>query len=71
MSKATKKKTTPVEPISFTNKTSIKDYLRDDQDMRVSGEFLDSVNTNMVATLSRAAERARDNGRKTVKPADL
>ena len=70
MGKVNKKKATPVEPISFTNQTSVKNYLKD-RDIRVSGEFLESVNVNMAATLSRAAERAVENGRKTVKPADL
>lgn len=39
--------------------------------MRVSGDFFKALDNVVAMKLKRAAERAKANGRQTVRPADL
>jgi histone H3/H4 len=40
-------------------------------DVRMSAEFVHALNDETVALIDRAIERARENGRSTVRPSDL
>ncbi len=40
-------------------------------DVRVAGDFADAFNAEMNEVLGRAIERAKNNGRSTVRPGDL
>jgi len=39
--------------------------------VRVSGDFLDAVNAAVVALVKKAVDRAKANGRHTVRPQDI
>ncbi len=39
--------------------------------MNVAGDFADALSKEVETLISRAARRAKDNGRATVKPRDL
>jgi histone H3/H4 len=51
--------------------TTIKAYLRDAGDLRVSGDCMDAINAAVAVMLRRAHQRCVDNGRKTVKACDI
>ena len=40
-------------------------------DVNVSGAFYDALNEKLIEVINKAVERAKANGRKTVKPIDL
>lgn len=55
----------------FTSKATIKEYIRDQHGLRVSGEFLEKVDGMFSALMDRAADRTKENKRGTVKPCDF
>ncbi|MFP5308473.1 MAG: hypothetical protein ACLGIR_02720 [Actinomycetes bacterium] len=66
--KATAKKAAAPEvrvPVS-----QVKEYFKS-QDLRVSGEFADALNTEVAALLGKVAARTKANNRSTVRPGDL
>ncbi|MCD6415093.1 MAG: hypothetical protein J7M08_00130 [Planctomycetes bacterium] len=50
--------------------TKVKKYLKD-KDLMSSSDILDALNEQVYAILNRAAERAEQNGRKTVQARDV
>lgn len=49
-------------------KSAVKDVLKE---VRVGGDFLDALEKAVEGLVKKAAERAKANGRKTVKACDL
>lgn len=49
-------------------RSKIKDHVGD---MNVAGNFADALSEKVVSLIKEAAERAKANGRKTLKPCDL
>ena len=41
------------------------------KDMRASGDFLEALDKHIAKELAKAVERAKANGRKTLRPEDL
>jgi histone H3/H4 len=50
-------------------KSAVRDLVRDR--FNVSEEFLEALNADVTGVVKRAAERARENGRKTLKARDV
>lgn len=48
----------------------VKDYIKE-KDLRCDGDLPDAASEQLADLLDRAAERAKANGRKTVRPEDL
>ena len=48
----------------------IKEAARD-ADIRVAGDFAEAFNTEVNQVLTRAIDRAKSNGRATLRPGDL
>lgn len=55
---------------AFVVTARVKEYNRD-AGLRTDGEFVDALNEKIGEILDQAHERARDNGRGTVRPHDL
>ena len=55
---------------TFYVKKAIQDYAKDNG-MMVGSDAYEAVNTAVNAALSRAAERCKNNGRKTLKAYDF
>jgi len=49
-------------------RSKIKDYA---EGMNVAGDFADALSEKVIALIKEAAKRAKENGRKTLKPYDL
>ena len=49
-------------------KSKVKEYVKD---CNVAGDFADALNEEMKALISKAEERCKANGRKTVQSRDL
>ncbi len=49
-------------------RSKIKEYAKG---MNVSGDFADSLSKEVERLIARAAERAKENNRSTIKPRDL
>jgi histone H3/H4 len=49
-------------------KSKIKEYIKD---CNVAGDFADALNKEVEALISKAEERCKSNGRKTVQARDL
>jgi len=50
--------------------SKVKAYVKA-KDLRVAGEMLDELNKHVSQMLDRAADRAKGNGRSTIKATDL
>lgn len=48
-----------------------KSKVKDSTDLNVSSDFYEHLNKTIHELISKAAERAKANGRKTLKPMDL
>jgi histone H3/H4 len=48
----------------------VKDYIKE-KDLRCDGDLPDAASQELADLLDEAAERAKANGRKTVRPEDL
>lgn len=59
------------ETPAFVAKSKVKEFMKAAHGMRVSADALDAINTHLAILLARAAERAGDNKRGTIKPSDL
>lgn len=58
----------------MANSVIVQSRLRDaikDLDLRMDGDLPDALNDKVLELLHEGAERARDNGRKTLRPYDL
>ena len=72
--KATAKKTAKkataaaASPVVVTSK--VRERLRQ-QDARMASDFVDALNAEVDVLVERAIQRAKDNGRSTVRPQDL
>ncbi len=69
-SKKTAKKATAAAASPVVVASKVKERLRQ-QDARMSGEFVDALNSEVDELIGRAIQRAQDNGRSTVRPQDL
>lgn len=56
--------------MSFVVASAVKKYIND-MDMMSSGDLVDGLNKVVEEWLKKAAWRAKENGRKTVRHADL
>lgn len=54
----------------FAVASAIKEFLNQ-KDMMAAADLVDGLNEVMEAALTRGIERAKENGRKTVRPCDL
>lgn len=50
--------------------SKVKDHIKE-QDMRMSGDFVDALDEKVKGLVEEAARRAKGNDKKTVKPNDL
>lgn len=51
--------------------SKVKEQIKSHGDVNVSGELVDALSKEVDDMLKRAVKRCLDNGRKTVRPADL
>lgn len=51
-------------------KSKVRDYVKM-KDMRIGGDVFDALSERVACDLDAAAKRAKENGRKTIKPYDL
>ena len=51
-------------------KSAVKSALSK-SNVRISGDFWDAIDSSVEAMIKAAVKRAKDNGRKTLRPADL
>lgn len=49
-------------------RSKVKDFA---EGMNVAGNFADALSEKVVGLIKEAAKRAKENGRKTLKPCDL
>ncbi|MBR9681010.1 MAG: DUF1931 domain-containing protein [Candidatus Altiarchaeota archaeon] len=56
--------------MAYIKKTEVREFAKR-KDLRVSGDFYDALDQLVDWYLSKAAERASGNGRKTLKGVDL
>ena len=58
---------------SIVIETRVKEFIKKvgGDDMRCDGSLMDAVNAEVECLLEDAVKRAKDNDRKTVRPADL
>ena len=70
MKGAAAKAKSAAEDVSVIVQSKVKQLLRD-HDLRVDGELVDEVNRRVKQMLNSAADRAKGNNRKTVRPHDL
>ena len=68
--KATKKATASSADVQLVVASRIKEAARD-ADIRVAGDFAEAFNTEANQVLARAIDRAKSNGRATLRPGDL
>ncbi|MBI2372561.1 MAG: hypothetical protein HYV07_01050 [Deltaproteobacteria bacterium] len=66
--KAEQKKAEPRDTLVV--KSKVKEYIRG-KELRCQEEVLDALSDAVYGMLDRAAKRAQENDRKTVRPADL
>ena len=52
-------------------KSKVKDYVKTLGDFNVAGDFVDALNEATAKILSKAVERTKANGRKTVSAKDI
>ncbi len=65
---ATKKVETP----TMVKVSTVKEYAKAlSDDIRVSSDFCDALNTELAQTVEKAIKRAKENGRGTIQPRDL
>ncbi|MEX1177839.1 MAG: hypothetical protein WEB09_05210 [Nitriliruptor sp.] len=72
--KATAKKATKKTTAAAGGNVVVASKIREAvkaQDVRMSSEFVDAVNQHVNELIAKAAERAKDNKRGTVRPGDL
>ena len=50
--------------------SKVKEHIKE-QDMRMSGDFVDALDEKVKGLVEEAARRAKGNDKKTVKPNDL
>ena len=55
---------------NYVYKSKLYEILKE-QGMRMSGDAIDAVDEMVEEAIKKAAERAKSNGRKTVKPYDF
>ena len=53
----------------LVKKSEVKDKVKGD--MRISGDFYDALDKHVANAIKAAEKRAKENGRKTLKPHDL
>jgi hypothetical protein len=68
--KATKKAVASATGGNVVVASKVKEAIRG-QDVRMSSEFVDALNEHVNEVIARATERAKGNGRSTVRPGDL
>jgi hypothetical protein len=68
--KATKKAVAAATGGNVVVASKVKEAIRG-QDVRMSSEFVDALNEHVNEVIARATERAKGNGRSTVRPGDL
>jgi hypothetical protein len=70
--KSTKKaaKKTASAPAQLVVASKVKDAVKS-QDVRMSSDFVEALNSEVDALVARAVARAKDNNRGTVRPQDL
>jgi hypothetical protein len=68
--KATKKAVAAATGGNVVVASKVKEAIRG-QDVRMSAEFVDALNEHVNEVIARATERAKGNGRSTVRPGDL
>jgi hypothetical protein len=68
--KKTAKRTAASAPAQLVVASKVKEAVKA-QDVRMSSEFVDALNGEVDALVSRAVTRAKDNKRGTVRPQDL
>jgi hypothetical protein len=68
--KATKKAVAAATGGNVVVASKVKEAIRG-QDVRMSSEFVDALNEHVNEVIARATERAKSNGRSTVRPGDL
>ena len=56
--------------MAYTKKVEVKEYFKR-HDLRTSGDVFDALDKAIEVILKKAAERAKANGRKTVKGVDI
>ena len=56
--------------MAYVKKTEVREFAKR-ADLRVSGEFYGAIDRLFEELLSKAARRAKGNGRKTLKSVDL
>ncbi|MEM4598617.1 MAG: hypothetical protein QW400_02910 [Candidatus Diapherotrites archaeon] len=54
----------------YVVKSKIKEYAKN-KDIRIAGDFFDGLNKVIQYKLDKAVERAKENGRKTLRGFDL
>jgi hypothetical protein len=67
MAKSQKKEPAP----ALVRVSTLKEYVKSQADVIVSGDFADAVNEQLTSALKFAIERCIGNGRKTLRPVDL
>jgi hypothetical protein len=68
--KATKKAVAAATGGNVVVASKVKEAIRG-QDVRMSSEFVEALNEHVNEVIARATERAKSNGRSTVRPGDL
>jgi hypothetical protein len=68
--KSTKKAVAAATGGNVVVASKVKEAIRG-QDVRMSSEFVDALNEHVNEVIARATERAKGNGRSTVRPGDL
>jgi hypothetical protein len=68
--KATARKATAASGGNVVVASKVKEAIRG-RDVRMSAEFVDALNDHVNEVIAKATERAKGNGRSTVRPGDL
>lgn len=55
---------------SFVVQSKVRDYVKK-ANLRLSADAVDAINRVVEETLKKAAERCKQNGRQTIRPADF
>lgn len=58
------------EAKSYTVGSRVQEFAKE-KELRVGGEFYDALDKKVQETLAAAADRAKKNGRSTLRPEDL
>lgn len=72
--KASAKKTTAAKTTAASANVVVASKVREaarSQEVRMSSEFVDALNTEVNETIAKAVARAKSNNRATVRPQDL